>query len=686
MPSSVRSDTTFPRSLFDWGNSGSAAVCRYSDDSSGWQKPPLKTRLISRLERLAEDVKSGAIPGGCSLFLVGGPGNGKTHAAKYLQRLLLGDGYVAVDPVEGVVSYSVSTVPGLKEIRFIEDASAGLDNDSSYQRFVEDVEKFTINRPEGCLFICCVNRGILATVLARIAKGQMIATDAAASFIARLSSVVSPDATPTSLWPLSNSTDVYVHPMDEESLLEPIEERAPIAAEIVDEICSADAANCEGCASRGLCPMYANLIALRDASKRDNLLRVLRYFEIVASKRLSFRDLFSIVSVLVVGSQNDYVLNGKKTTPCAWVEKQVEQANANRQSDRLLALFELEMSLYHNRLFSNWRDFKRVDRELLRSIKSSKSSTIVSTQGFFKSLSSRIRKTSGLLALRYLENIAASLDPALQDVTDLPDMPVEVASGMRNVEEAFCKSLSLGIETFQKTQQRCWCEIEDRFLAEGNVVELNQEVLDMSVSDPEFPVTQKVISAMRIVFSRIAKRSIGAANGVVYQGGRLSEFRQLLQGGGGVTSRKRKLCDTIRNYLYPDGRFTHSMLATFGQSEPDVQNGFFFESKRVPRFTFSQQGGDSATTQNILFVRETDMGITLKVNFDLYSALVDLQTGLSSASLPERIYDIFDGVKARIQGYLSHNWDPDDMSFSFPDRNKSTRVIHWNDEEGFYED
>ena len=89
-------------------------------------------------------------------------------------------------------------------------------------------------------------------------------------------------------------------------------------------------------------------------------------------------------------------------------------------------------------------------------------------------------------------------------------------------------------------------------------------------------------------------------------------------------------------------------------------------------------------TRNLLFVRETDLGLSIKVNFDIYSALVDLQNGLKPASLPARINDIFDGVKSRIQGRLCHNWDLGASRFLYCDRDGARHAVSWNPDEGFF--
>ena len=84
-------------------------------------------------------------------------------------------------------------------------------------------------------------------------------------------------------------------------------------------------------------------------------------------------------------------------------------------------------------------------------------------------------------------------------------------------------------------------------------------------------------------------------------------------------------------------------------------------------------------------MREADLRLSIKVNFDIYSALVDLQNGLKPASLPARINDIFDGVKSRIQGRLCHRWDTGASQFLFCDGDGVRHSVSWNLDEGFFE-
>lgn len=238
LENSPQKKSEFPETLFSWGNSGNYSISRSSDIESGWQKPPLKTRLITQLESLADGILEGKTPSQSNIFLVGGPGNGKTLAAIHFLRRLLKDKYAEMPPsITGSVDveFSDGSSP-IKHLRYIEDASAGQDNNAIYKRFVADIGEYVLSPQPGTLFLCCVNRGILATVLVKIAKHEIEASAETRNFIATLSSVVSPDATPKSLWPFELKRNIYIHPMDEESLLEPIGDRHPVAIDILNEI------------------------------------------------------------------------------------------------------------------------------------------------------------------------------------------------------------------------------------------------------------------------------------------------------------------------------------------------------------------------------------------------------------------------------------------------------------------
>lgn len=680
--------TEFPETLFSWGNSGNYSISRSSDIGSGWQKSPLKTRLITQLESLADGISDGKVPPQCNIFLVGGPGNGKTLAAIHFLRRLLKDKYAEIPPSETGsvdVDFSNGSTP-IKRLRYIEDASAGQDNNAIYTRFIADIDEYVLSPQPGTLFLCCVNRGILATVLVKIAKHEIEASTETKKFIATLSSVVSPDATPKALWPFEPERNIYIHPMDEESLLEPIGDRHPVAIDILNEICAEDDGRCLSCLNAEKCPIHANIAALQDEKRRESLLKIMRYYEIVASKRFSFRDLFSVFSQLVVGTPYEYVINGKKTNPCKWVEKQIDLSVSNLREDRIAGLFALSSMFYSNRLFGTWDDLKGPAKQLLSSIKGSKIASIKAVVPIIQAILSIIRRSMNASAQNYLPKCAAMLDPSLQETTAIGDGVENSVGKIRLYEDAFCKSLTLGINTFLDDGYYPLSIVERDLFLEVRNIEQDQNILDMPVSDPEFQNVQVILSMLRVVLARMAKRSIGAFDAFVYAGDRLDEYRAMLDNNSkypNLAAKKRKLCSTIQRHLFPDGLFSCSMLATLGQTEPDEGNGFFMKNSRPVRFTISASGSGDSIIRNLLFVREPSLGLSIKVNFDIYSALVDLQNGMKPASLPARINDIFDGVKLRIQGRLCHNWDLEASSFQFSDRDGARHCVTWSPDEGF---
>lgn len=681
-------NSEFPETLFSWGNSGNYSISRSSDIESGWQKSPLKTRLITQLESLADGISDGTISSQCNIFLVGGPGNGKTLAAIHFLRRLLKDRYAEM-PSCATGSVKADFLNGsspIKHLRYIEDASAGQDNNAIYKRFIDDINEYVLSPQPGTLFLCCVNRGILATVLVKIAKHEINASSETRKFIATLSSVVSPDATPKTLWPFEPDRNIYIHPMDEESLLEPIGDRYPVAIDILNEICAEDDGRCLSCDNAEKCPIHANITALQDEKRRESLLKIMRYYEIVASRRFSFRDLFSVFSQLVVGTPYEYVINGKKTPPCKWVEKQIDLSESNLRKDRIAGLFALSSMLYPNRLFGTWDDLKGQAKQLLSSIKGSKIESIKAVTPIIQAIVSIIRRSTNASAQNYLPKCAAMLDPALQETTAIGDGMKDGAEKIRLYEDAFCKSLTLGVNTFLD-DGNCLLSIAERDLfLEVRNIEQDQNILDMPVSDPGFQDVQIILSMLRVVLARMAKRSIGAFDAFVYAGDRLDEYRAMLDNDSqypNLAAKKRKLCSTIQRYLFPEGLFSCSMLATLGQAEPDEENGFFMKSPRPVRFTISASGTGDSMIRNLLFVRELSLGLSIKVNFDIFSALVDLQNGMKPASLPARINDIFDGVKSRIQGRLCHDWDLG-AYFQFCDRDGVQHSVTWSPDEGFF--
>ena len=71
----------YPDFFFRFAGSTQESVKKFGQPKSGWRIGDLlKTRLLCNLEQLAGMLRKGEITRPISIFLVGGPGNGKTEA------------------------------------------------------------------------------------------------------------------------------------------------------------------------------------------------------------------------------------------------------------------------------------------------------------------------------------------------------------------------------------------------------------------------------------------------------------------------------------------------------------------------------------------------------------------------------------------------------------------------------
>jgi len=69
-------------------------------------------------------------------------------------------------------------------------------------------------------------------------------------------------------------------------------------------------------------------------SHLDNLIRILRFYELASGKRWTFRDLFSLVSQVLVGHEEDFVEGNIKFTPCDWAKRQLDYLGSLKDDPR----------------------------------------------------------------------------------------------------------------------------------------------------------------------------------------------------------------------------------------------------------------------------------------------------------------------------------------------------------------
>src|SRR5690606_21734707 len=151
-------------------------------------------------------------------------------------------------------------------------------------------------------YLCCVNRGILddALILA-IENHQSLQTQV---FVAITREVTLSSNSPASLT-LNDHQTFSLCPMDFQSLYTPHADvtRAPDLA-LLEHATRAEHWPGKGnCPAGDNCPFCHSQSLLAREDNREALLKMLRWYELGSGKRWSFRDLFSLISYLLAGSQ-----------------------------------------------------------------------------------------------------------------------------------------------------------------------------------------------------------------------------------------------------------------------------------------------------------------------------------------------------------------------------------------------
>ena len=80
---------------------------------------------------------------------------------------------------------------------------------------------------------------------------------------------------------------------------------------------------CRTCASKSLCPFYANYKWLADGRLRENFLELLLRAELFSGQVIVFREALALISLILAGCPSDY----DKLHPCDWVHKNIKNHN-----------------------------------------------------------------------------------------------------------------------------------------------------------------------------------------------------------------------------------------------------------------------------------------------------------------------------------------------------------------------
>jgi hypothetical protein len=676
----------FPNAFFSWSGSSDGAVKRPFEVDEKRLIGPIQTRVIERLNAWAENVVAGFT---CprSVFLVGGPGNGKTDAVEGTIRqlgVLLG----CPDEIEnhfrteygkyldrGVLPRKVVLIKKIGRydgVHLVQDATV---RDSQFpdktpqELLLNDLEEIVLNASSRQLYICCVNRGVLAESISIAADGEhRVGT---VDFLNQVSYAVTSHPDAVDAWPLTEYRDVAIWPMDVESLVDPaLYENGETPGDrifnhVVDASRWKDHRNCP---AKDHCPFHANHELLSNYKVRGALLELLYAYELVSGKRWNFRELFGLVSATMVGSENEYT----GLTPCEWVQKQVEVATGSDNNAACRAAFNLVSKLYMHALFPRWPKLGNIRNQFSQKLKVSGNTfggqrEIV--QGFLSALFQRVPDNSSTVSTLLSGVIGEALDPVGYN----GNRPINNSGSilMNQVEECFSHSITLG----SKTVSRYLVGPEKllfKYLEQGEGFLENTE----SFSKNNLQVAKEVHASMKIFSARLFKRSIGVRCGIYQHVDEIALYKQSLCNPQEMVRLKRVFEKLINN----DSSFQASLVTTFGQPDPSFSRNALLRSPFVSVKSLSLEMREGRPRLKLPYFKIGSRAIPL--TFELYFALHHSSMGLDPASLPEEVFALLDSTKSCVLGEIVRDEDRVDQFDIIV--GGLDEIIKYDDVGGFY--
>lgn len=620
----------------------------------------IETGLITRLRDLANRLAQGSRDVPRWIFLVGGPGNGKSETVEdFLTNLdrelgLAGSliGHLQQSFARGrLIQRRVEVRPAdvapndatfqslLGRLIVLQDATATDDpqGDAAFSLARDLADLYTTNENPPPLFIVCANRGLLARAINEASREYGAGNDitkllgalirASGLGIEALSRGRKP------CWPLEDYPQAACWPLDLESLLEanggsttPMAQALNVASDLQqwDVV-----GRCLDCEAREACPIWQNATWFREPDRADALVRILRRGELSTGQRWNFRGLFSLVAEITVGQWQDFEGFG---SPCEWVHAQTAILGDDTQPAAITAAYNLARRLYPQALFSAIQ-LEDVARNLQEIVTDSQPWSKRLLAALTASPAGSTKHIRDYLVAQY-----ASLDPAIST-------PTSSSHVLRSIENEYSQSVPLGnadprIAGLAEAERSLLWFLER---AEAEWDRLGRASLQAA----------RVSHLLRRFAAILVKRSVGVARGHHANEEYLDDYAASLRD----RPRLNRLTSGLQSLL-GTANFQFDIVETFGQPQAEraatlrligPQAGL--RAEPAPSSTANSPGHD------VPCFEITDTRSRIPITFDLFLALRLRQSGCASSSLPASVRASIDRVRHRYAGSLCRATD-----------------------------
>lgn len=615
------------------------------------------TSLVERLRGLANTIGNGV---SCPrwIFLIGGPGNGKSETVEdFLNTLDQALGMkgalrahlamaFAPNPLVPrrvvVTTADMAGAPGsfaerVGRLVVVQDATATDDalGNAAHQLANDVLDLLTTPETPIPIFVACTNRGLLS----RAHKEAHIAfsgTNAATKMFGELirSSSLGLEALRTNrpnCWPLQEFPDVACWPLDQESLVT----STGIAASPINQVLTKATelpmwealGRCADCDSALVCPFRQNAEWLREPTRREAISRILRHGELATGQRWNFRDTFSLVAELLVGEWDD--LDGNDH-PCKWVHGHAAMGGTAPSAETIGHAYHLLSRLYPHALFpTNWLKAmaERLESQVQDFVDEPFSEAFVQELGHDSGMHPKpIREK--------LLNDYARFDPAAYT-------PASSAHVLHQVETEYSQSIVVGNDV---PRDPTLAASELRYLECLQEAEGEWDLLSRDSA-----VATKFVHLLRRTACILVKRSVGVRLGHHAFEADLEEFSATLRN----QQKLNLLKDALQEILGKD-RFRFNLVESYGQPAAEEDKLVVLDGPKPGLRTYiAPSPSPTAPAHDVpSFTIGSNLTYRIPITFDFFLALKLRAAGCANSSLPASVRAAIDRVRHRYAGEL----------------------------------
>jgi hypothetical protein len=659
--------------LFEWHGYKSGGVKIPFTDRGKPTSITIETDLINMLNVLVSEMLTGKYENALNVFFVGGPGNGKTEALEYfclkaiegnrnfdeLLNQLQEKSKKAGRIIEIAVNY-----PSFNRIKLVPDASVSYSGSDPATSMMEDLKD--IEDPL-CLYVCCINRGILHDVTE---KAEVHSRNYFSELLEINSNTleVQSNSWPSYLGLEDRKVLTAVWPMERSSLfglndnrISPFQQIIQIALREYswNEI-DTDLQNAGFDLAYNPFKVNVDTLLLGEA---ENIRKIVETYELLENRRLTFREVLAFVSYLLLGFEEEYHDTGFKLNPERRVKHLLETFRDNNSEVMgFVSCFKLAMMQTEFRLFRRWPDLSEVvgDQVWKKYLEGGRYPAILAFCQIFSSNHEKISKTD---VYKLIEYVGENLDPSLIDSESSETFGPQYL--LNNVDVLLQSSVSSLVPMLADLE--FFSKLDSFNLLFFSCVESELDAIKATCSKSRIiGIVERLTILLKKITSVYVKRKIGAVNGITPYTARMSSysvptmddyFKQLYSPIESLLGIQR-LYGTSRRF----GKLKAGLNSTFGQPARGGGEIYFIGEIQYTIRIYKIKGQSCRQpVSNLLYLKltvitenELEKLIILPFTFKFYNAVYDLRRGLKKGTVPREVTATFDRMRSFLEGVMVH--------------------------------